>query len=148
MKHYIYSILLCIIGATLTCCNSSTEEFYADIEQDRDNDEITGDDYEYQIPVIFHVLYQDSQDKKQYVDYTRIKELVAHVNELYQGNVYTYQEYDNSENIHIRFVLAEKNEQNQTSNGLAPTPLTAKSSWATTHADTPNMYGTPTNTST
>lgn len=114
MKHYIYSILLCIIGATLTCCNSSTEEFYADIEQDRDNDEITGDDYEYQIPVIFHVLYQDSQDKKQYVDYTRIKELVAHVNELYQGNVYTYQEYDNSENIHIRFVLAEKNEQNQT----------------------------------
>lgn len=114
MKHYIYSILLCIIGATLTCCNSSTEEFYADIEQDRDNDEITSDDYEYQIPVIFHVLYQDSQDRKQYVDYTRIKELVAHVNELYQGNVYTYQEYDNSENIHIRFVLAEKNEQNQT----------------------------------
>ena len=114
MKHYIYSILLCIIGATLTCCNSSTEEFYAYIEQDRDNDEITGDDYEYQIPVIFHVLYQDSQDRKQYVDYTRIKELVAHVNELYQGNVYTYQEYDNSENIHIRFVLAEKNEQNQT----------------------------------
>lgn len=43
MKHYIYSILLCIIGATLTCCNSSTEEFYADIEQDRDNDEITSD---------------------------------------------------------------------------------------------------------
>ncbi len=114
MKHYIYSIILsCLIGTTLTGCNSSTEEFYADIEQDRDNDEITGDDYEYQIPLIFHVFYQDSQDKQQYVDYTRLKELVDHVNELYQGSIYTYQEYENSENIHIRFVLAEKNEQNQ-----------------------------------
>lgn len=114
MKHYIYSLLFVLVSASiLSSCKSSIEEFYADIEQDRDDDLITGDDYEYQIPLIFHVFYQDSQNKEQYVDYNRLKELVAHVNELYQGDIYTYRDYENSVNVHIKFVLAEKNEQNQ-----------------------------------
>ena len=76
--------------------------------QDRDTDFITGDDYVYHLPVIFHVFYSNS---KQYIEYTRLKEILSNVNELYQGEVYTYQmDTIPSENLHIQFELAEKNE--------------------------------------
>lgn len=76
--------------------------------QDRDSDIITGDDYVYHLPVIFHVFYSNS---KQYIEYTRLKEILSNVNELYQGDVYNYQmDTIPSENLHIQFELAEKNE--------------------------------------
>ena len=76
--------------------------------QDRDSDIITGDDYVYHLPVIFHVFYSNS---KQYIEYTRLKEILSNVNELYQGDVYNYQmDTIPSENLHILFELAEKNE--------------------------------------
>lgn len=76
--------------------------------QDRDSDIITGDDYVYHLPVIFHVFYSNS---KQYIEYTRLKEILSNVNELYQGDVYNYQmDTIPSENLHIRFELAEKDE--------------------------------------
>lgn len=56
--------------------------------QDRDTDIITGDDYVYHLPVIFHVFYSNTT---QYIKYTRLKEILSNVNELYQGNVYNYQ---------------------------------------------------------
>ena len=76
--------------------------------QDRDTDIITGDDYVYHLPVIFHVFYSNS---KQYIEYTRLKEILSNVNELYQGDVYNYQmDTIPSENLHIQFELAEKDE--------------------------------------
>ena len=76
--------------------------------QDRDTDTITGDDYVYHLPVIFHVFYSNS---KQYIEYTRLKEILSNVNELYQGDVYCYQiDTIPSENLHILFELAEKDE--------------------------------------
>lgn len=76
--------------------------------QDRDTDIITGDDYVYHLPVIFHVFYSNT---KQYIEYTRLKEILSNVNELYQGDVYNYQmDTVPSENLHILFELAEKNE--------------------------------------
>lgn len=114
MKHYIYHLLLLLSCTTLlVACKSHEEEFYANTEQDHDDDVITGDDYTYQLPVIFHVFYQNRQDKKQYVDYDRLKELINHVNELYQGDVYSVAQYGNSVNMHVKFVLAEENEFNQ-----------------------------------
>lgn len=56
--------------------------------QDRDTDIITGDDYVYHLPVIFHVFYSNTT---QYIEYTRLKEILSNVNELYQGDVYNYQ---------------------------------------------------------
>lgn len=53
--------------------------------QDRDTDIITGDDYVYHLPVIFHVFYSNTT---QYIEYTRLKEILSNVNELYQGDVY------------------------------------------------------------
>ena len=76
--------------------------------QDRDSDIITGDDYVYHLPVIFHVFYSNN---KQYIEYTRLKEILSNVNELYQGDVYNYQlDTIPSENLHILFELAEKDE--------------------------------------
>ena len=56
--------------------------------QDRDTDIITGDDYVYHLPVIFHVFYSNTT---QYIKYDRLKEILSNVNELYQGDVYNYQ---------------------------------------------------------
>ena len=76
--------------------------------QDRDTDIITGDDYVYHLPVIFHVFYSNT---KQYLEYTRLKEILSNVNELYQGDVYNYKIDNNPrKNLHILFELAEKNE--------------------------------------
>lgn len=76
--------------------------------QDRDTDIITGDDYVYHLPVIFHVFYSNTT---QYIEYTRLKEILSNVNELYQGDVYCNQiDTVPSENLHILFELAEKDE--------------------------------------
>ena len=74
--------------------------------QDRDTDIITGDDYVYHLPVIFHVFYSNTT---QYIEYTRLKEILSNVNELYQGDVYNYQmDTVPSENLHILFELLRR----------------------------------------
>lgn len=60
-----------------------------------------GAEYQYKIPVIFHVLYKDKADKLQYVKEGRLAEILDVVNRLYvDGN--------NSVNMNLKFVLAEK----------------------------------------
>ncbi len=115
MKHHIsiVPVVLAFLASFCACSKSSEEEFYAHTTQDHDTDTIKGDNYVYHIPVIFHVLYQDASDSCQYVSYSRIQELVAHLNELYKGNVYNYQTYGSSLDMHVVFELAEENEQNQ-----------------------------------
>ena len=65
--------------------------------------------YEYQLPVIFHVLYNDKSQSSQYIPAARLKNLLQYVNEIYQGNI-----YGKSENLHLKFVLAEKDENGKT----------------------------------
>lgn len=111
MKHYIWLIwALCLMG--LSSC-SKEADFYSDNEQDRDADVITGDDYVYHLPVIFHVLYQDANatnangDKSQYIPYSRLKALLDNVNDLYEGALYGYNSQEGaSENIHVKFEMA------------------------------------------
>ena len=62
--------------------------------------------YEYELPVIFHVLYKDQSDATQYIPAARLKNLLQYVNEIYQGGI-----YGESENLHLKFVLAEKDEK-------------------------------------
>ena len=69
--------------------------------QDRDTDIITCDDYVYHLPVIFDFFYITTT---QYIEYTRLKEILSNVNELYHGDVYHYQmDTIPSENLHILF---------------------------------------------
>lgn len=109
----IFTILLMSIG--LYSCKDSegtiSDSPISENGQDRDSDVITGDDYTYHLPVIFHVLYKDATNKSQYIAHSRFKELLGNVNELYQGDVYNNNlDTIASENIHVIFELAEKNE--------------------------------------
>lgn len=112
MKYFtIFVIILTALGLG-SCRDSDTTIGDSPISsngQDRDSDIITGDDYVYHLPVIFHVFYKDSKNPKQYISSTRLKELLNNVNELYQGNVYNISlDTIESENIHVQFELAER----------------------------------------
>ncbi|MBM6992938.1 MAG: zinc-dependent metalloproteinase lipoprotein [Prevotella sp.] len=87
----------------------TTTETVAD-DQDQDATTATIDStYDYQLPVIFHVLYQDKNDASQYIPAARLKNLLEYVNQIYQGGV-----YGESANVHVKFVLAEKDESGNT----------------------------------
>lgn len=46
------------------------------------------DSYVYNLPVIFHVFYQDASDPTQHVSQARLAEILRNVNDLYKGYVY------------------------------------------------------------
>lgn len=100
-------VLLGIFAAlAFTSCKQNEDTPTIDIEQDRDNDQITGDDYVYHLPVIFHVFYQDSKDDStQYISHARLKKILDNVNELWAGNV-----YGTSADMNVKFELAECDE--------------------------------------
>lgn len=107
MKHNICFFLMFVCLCVFSCKESDDYTPASDpTEQDRDNDSITGDDYVYTLPVIFHVLYENKDSALQYVAYKRLKTILGYVNELYQGNI-----YGESENIHVNFELATHDEQ-------------------------------------
>lgn len=63
----------------------------------------------YELPVVFHVLYNDASNSSQYIPYQRLANILSYVNHIYQGNV-----YGESENIHVKFVLATEDENGNT----------------------------------
>lgn len=65
--------------------------------------------YRYQIPVIFHVLYQTPSNKNQYVTQTRLASILATCNKLYQDKM-----GGSSADINLEFVLATKGANNKT----------------------------------
>lgn len=109
MRHYIW-ILFAFFCLTFCSCKDSIEPFYSDNEQDRDKDSITGDDYIYHLPVIFHVLYKDSNATDedgnyiQYISYNRLQEILNNVNILYAGKLYN-KDY-HTEAINVQFEMA------------------------------------------
>lgn len=44
------------------------------------------DDYEYHLPVVFHILYQDESDEQQYVKKGHIEKILTEVNKVYANN--------------------------------------------------------------
>ena len=57
-----------------------------DKEKEKENEtaETISDDYEYKLPVVFHVLYKDKNDQKQYPSEARLKLVLDSVNALYK----------------------------------------------------------------
>ena len=94
MRQFLY-LALAVCALVFTGCKdaegSIDDPYVTENGQDRDSDIITGDDYVYHLPVIFHVFYNDSKDTLQYIPAIRFRELIDHVNELYAGNVYNQQ---------------------------------------------------------
>ena len=90
MKHPLLLFLM-VAGLFLAACKSEDDLPLetAGIDQDEDNTTAKLDEsYVYQLPVVFHVLYQDASDKSQYVDANRLKEILQNVNDLWKGNIY------------------------------------------------------------
>jgi zinc-dependent metalloproteinase lipoprotein len=77
-------------------------------EDDETTTSTINDSYTYNLPVIFHVLYQNAADTSQYIKYARLTELLNNVNDLYDGGV-----YGTSENIGVNFVLAKYDENGE-----------------------------------
>jgi zinc-dependent metalloproteinase lipoprotein len=44
------------------------------------------DDYEYHLPVVFHILYQDENDEQQYVKKGHMEKILTEVNKIYANN--------------------------------------------------------------
>ncbi|KXB78814.1 zinc-dependent metalloproteinase lipoprotein, BF0631 family [Prevotella sp. DNF00663] len=74
-------------------------------KQDDDKATIT-DTYTYQLPIIFHVFYQDATNMTQHVKAERLKTMVGYLNELYKGGV-----YGSSSAVNVNFQLAQKDEK-------------------------------------
>lgn len=108
MRYHIF-ILLALTCVLLSGCKK--EETFPDSRPGKNSYEgITpDDDYVYELPVIFHVLYKDAGIPTQYITASRLKEIIAHVNELYEGGI-----YGESENIKVKFVLADTDEEGNT----------------------------------
>lgn len=101
--YTILSMLLCACGGD-DGLKKSTE---TGIDEDDDNTTATiNDDYTYQIPVIFHVIYSDKDDPLQYVSSTRLSNILDNVNEIYKGGI-----YGESQNINVKFFLATTDEK-------------------------------------
>ncbi|HCN52779.1 MAG TPA: zinc-dependent metalloproteinase lipoprotein [Prevotella sp.] len=112
MKKYIYAMLTFACLAFAGCKSNDDMEPVDNpaeaTQQDEDDDNTTStlnDSYTYQLPVIFHVLYSDPNDSKQYVSATTLKNILSYVNEIYKGNV-----YGKSEDIKLSFNLAQYDE--------------------------------------
>ncbi len=118
MKHLLLFLMLMSTFGLLSCKDSDGiigDSPITENGQDRDNDIITGDDYVYHLPVIFHVFYDDPYNKSQYIEYIRLKEILNNVNELFQGDVYNVNlDTTASENVHVVFELAQKDANGKT----------------------------------
>ena len=103
-----------ILTLFLSICFSSCQKedtFYASTEQYRDTDTVTGDDYIYHLPVIFHVLYQNPNDTLQYIRTSRFKELIENVNTLYKAGLKSA--LGEGVDINVNFELALEDENNK-----------------------------------
>lgn len=65
------------------------------------------DEYHYELPVIFHVLYEDKSDETQYVSPERLAEILSAVNDKYKDKV-------NSVDMNLTFTLATTNPDGET----------------------------------
>jgi len=82
-------LVIDLVGNTTSSARSATLTFTVGnktVTTTVDQAAISGTDYHYKIPIIFHVLYRDATDSLQYVKKGWINTLVASVNELYSKN--------------------------------------------------------------
>lgn len=109
MRRNILAILL--FACLFSACSSSDDDEVASRTDNFETVDNIDSDYTYELPVIFHVLYKDESDLNQYIPYQRLASILEYVNNIYQGGI-----YGESENVHVKFVLATKDENGRTLN--------------------------------
>lgn len=116
MRYRIFIITWILAGCFASCSSDKIEEdISTTVPNHQDEDTLSAvaitDDYQYKLPVIFHVLYQDRNDQSQYIPSSRFRSLLDYVNNIYQGGVYEVIDGDRSSNVRLTFELAEQDEQ-------------------------------------
>ena len=97
-----FSLIVCLgILMVFTSCGGDDGINDKEKEKEKENEtaETISDDYEYKLPVVFHVLYKDKNDQKQYPSEARLKLVLDSVNALYKRN-----------HMNITFIMAEQDE--------------------------------------
>lgn len=97
-----FSLIVCLgILMAFSSCGGDDGINDKEKEKEKENEtaETISDDYEYKLPVVFHVLYKDKNDQKQYPSEARLKLVLDSVNALYKRN-----------HMNITFTMAEKDE--------------------------------------
>lgn len=113
MKYFLISLVSILSLSFLSCSTDEGTSIPASVIGDQDEDSTTetiNDSYRYQLPIIFHVLYNNAKDTNQYVSYKRIKEILKNVNGLWKGGYYDYSEYGLTQDMGVDFVLADVDE--------------------------------------
>lgn len=82
------------------------------VDQDEDNTSaVIDENYVYKLPVIFHVLYVDESDPRQYIPAERLAQILQNVNDLFKGKLYTAEFGTTSEDMGVEFLLATHDEK-------------------------------------
>lgn len=105
IKKYALALTMLTVMAGLPTSCSSDDDSTTTKKTDTATTTVIDSTYTYELPVIFHVLYQNQSDASQYIPYQRLADILQYVNEIYQGNV-----YGESQNVKLKFVLAETDE--------------------------------------
>ena len=111
IKTIIYALWVLIACCVVTACGGDdgvSEGGKQQVEdQDEDDTKATLDEnYEYKLPVIFHVIYKDANDASQYIPSARLQQLLTYVNMIYSGGL-----FGESENVNVKFVAATYDEK-------------------------------------
>lgn len=106
-----YLFILSLLVFSLFGCEKSEIESTSDPDPDPI---VPTEDYQYKIPVVFHVLYNDKNDKNQYVDRGWLPELLARCNQLYANKFNNGDVGKKGLDVKIEFVLATTDPQGNT----------------------------------
>lgn len=98
-------LFLGILGAFAYGCSSDTPSGKEDNGKEKEEEKIPDnlETYHYELPVIFHVLYKDKNDKTQYLSASRLKEIIEKVNKVYANT-------NGSVDMNLEFKLATTDE--------------------------------------
>ena len=66
----------------------------------------TTGEHHYRLPVIFHVLYEDPDNRKQYVDEGRLAQIFNDCNLRYKNKMYQNASHNISQDMNLEFVMA------------------------------------------
>lgn len=93
--------------ATVTVSSNTANSKTIQISQEAAS--ASAEEYLYELPVIFHVLYKDRTDSKQYVSQSRLADILSIVNKLYKDKI-------KSVDMNLTFKLAAINPDGESMN--------------------------------
>lgn len=96
--------LLVAFSVLISCEDSEPDATSRDLPKTETVAEM--EDHKYELPVIFHVLYKNKDDNKQYIKEGRLAEVLANVNKLFKASA-------NSVEMNLEFTLATESPTGQ-----------------------------------